>query len=119
MNIKGEYKYSDDFKSDYSNGVVGGFRTPNEIFLNFYTESVTLPKNIEINVDEITHVATENGIRASQFTRTITSQVIMSKENAIKLRDWLIDNIDKVNKKKQDDPNNDGPSTVNISGLFN
>ena len=39
MNIKGEYTYTKDFSSNYSNGVVGGFRTPDELCINFYNET--------------------------------------------------------------------------------
>ena len=119
MNIKGEYTYTKDFSSNYSNGVVGGFRTPDELCINFYTETVTLPKTFDLQIDELTRTAKENGVRTSQISRNITCQVIMNKDAAIKLRDWLTDNIDRIsNPKKKDDGGDDTP-TVNISGLFN
>ena len=122
MNIKGEYAYTKDFTSSYSNGVVGGFRTPDELVINFYNETVTLPKTFDLAVDEVSHTIKENGIRTSQITRNITCQVTMNKDAAIKLRDWLNQNIERIsNPKKKDDGDTspDGTPTVNISGLFN
>ena len=120
MVIKGEYKYSEDFKANYSNGVVGGFRSPDELCINFYSESVTLPKAFDLNIDEISKTVKENGVRTSQITRTIVSQIVMNKDSAVKLRDWLNDNINKIDNPKSDDGRNpNDPSTVNISGLFN
>ncbi len=120
MIIKGEYKYSGDFQSNYSNGVVGGFRSQDELVINFYKETVTLPSLFELNIDEISKTVKESGARVSQITRTIVSQICMNKDSAIKLRDWLNDNIDKIeNPKSNDKGNPNDPSTVNISGLFN
>lgn len=120
MVIKGEYKYADNYQAHYSNGVVGGFRSPDELCINFYSESVTLPKAFDLNIDEISKTVKENGARTSQITRTIVSQIVMNKDSAVKLRDWLNDNINKIDNPRQDDGHNpNDPSTVNISGLFN
>ena len=120
MIIKGEYKYADDFKSNYSNGVVGGFRSQDELVINFYKETVTLPQIFELNIDELSKTVKESGARTSQITRTIVTQICMNKDSAVKLRDWLNDNINKIeNPKSNDGSNPNDPSTVNISGLFN
>ena len=120
MVIKGEYKYAEKFQSNYSNGVVGGFRSSDELCINFYSESVTLPKAFDLNIDEISKTVKENGVRTSQITRTIVSQIVMNKDSAIKLRDWLNDNINKIDNPQSEDIHNpNDPSTVNISGLFN
>ena len=85
-----EYKQSDDYCPVYANGAYGGINPRGEIIINFFNERHPLPKTEKYKLSEGRvgeKVMDESG--DVTILRTICTGVVMSRENAQCLYDWL------------------------------
>ena len=100
--IKGKYEFSNDFKTHYSNGVIGGLLN-GELVMNFYHEINEFGPNFEITLKEDSY--TEKLEDPSILTRHISTRIVMKKETAKLLADWIYSSINNAEKESGEDTN--------------
>lgn len=85
-----EYKYDDDYRPIYANGAYGGLNPRGEVVINFFTERYPIPKSEKYKYSEgrIGEKISEES-EGITILRTINTGVIMSRDNAQSLYDWL------------------------------
>ena len=86
-----KYKFDDLYQPQYSNGCIGGKNFKGEIILNFYTERVPIPNSESFKLRKDGSVGERISSNPDQniVIRTISSGVIMTKEQAIEFYNWL------------------------------
>lgn len=95
MEFKGEYKYSDDFKVEYCNGILGNVTgMGKDIIINFYFEKPQYPVHFKLEqVDDDGNLnETYEGIE-NNIVREVFSGIVLNVDAAKSLRDWLDSNI--------------------------
>lgn len=99
-----EYIIPNDLKDMYVNGVYGGIFSENgDIQLHFFSERPSVPKlvNYDVDIENQKIIAESEELDFdSNFVRVIQSSLIMNFSTAVKIRDWLDDKINEINKTK-------------------
>lgn len=85
-----KYIFSDDYNPKYVNGALGGVDIQGEITINFYMERRPIPNKdfVKITDDQTTFNSDPEDLDNS-FIRVIQSGVIMSKERAEDIYNFL------------------------------
>lgn len=97
-NYKFKYVFEDNYNPKYVNGAFGGVNPQGEINLNFYMERFAIPKTekLEINeVNTITNITHEPEDVENRFIRFIECGIIMNKERAQEIYEFLGDILSK------------------------
>lgn len=89
-----KYVYPEDLRDLYVNGVYGGVTPRNEIFAHLYSERLPIPKKVTHNILDDNKIGTiESSEKGGDVVRFIQTSIVMDKDTAIALRDWLNDRI--------------------------
>ncbi len=97
-----------------ASGMFGGPTPRGEIYIAFFADHAPIPQQVTHEIKDDGHLGDE--LRRSQsqqgYVRTIGSEIVMSVETAVSLREWLQTKIDDLltakaewEKKRGDDPN--------------
>ena len=86
-----KYKFDDLYQPQYANGCVGGINFKGEILLNFYTERMPIPNSETYKLNEDGTIGDKITSNPDQriVVRTISSGVVMTKEQAKEFYEWL------------------------------
>ncbi len=89
--INFQYIFSDDYQPTYANGAYGGTTPRGEIVINFFTEGWAIPKKETAELTESGEMMNEQSIEPSNTNviRKISSGVIMTRETADQIYNWL------------------------------
>lgn len=89
----------------FASGMFGGATPNGNIYIGFFVDHPPIPEQITHEIIDGRQlgpeVATEHVQRQEGFTRTISSEVIMTLETATLFRDWLQKNIDAITELKE------------------
>lgn len=83
--------FDDDYRPSYANGAYGGLTPKGEVVINFFTERWAIPRK---ETDALLETGQLGAVLSTEpanlpVVRTISSGVIMSKETAKEIHDWL------------------------------
>lgn len=89
--IEFKYIFDDEYRPVYANGVYGGPNPHGELVLNFFTERWAIPKKELVNIDESGKSCGDKLTEPQKLpvVRTISCGVIINKETASQIYDWL------------------------------
>lgn len=101
--IKFKYVFSDNYNPVYCNGAFGGVSTQGEIVANFFLERTPVPKYVinSVNTDGTLGGVTEIEPQNINDTviRYISSGIIMNKEIAQSIYEWLGSQIEELENR--------------------
>lgn len=89
--IEFKYKFPDDYTPTYVNGCYGGKSPKGEVIINFFLERIPIPNSETFKLSEEGSLDSRIGVKpeAMPMIRTVPCGVIMSKESAKEIYDWL------------------------------
>ena len=90
--VKFKYLFDKDYDPEYINGIYGGINPCGELVLHFFLERIPLPyeESVNLNEDEETFGETSvTMLEEFKFIRSIKSGVVMNKDTAETLLEWL------------------------------
>ena len=87
------YIKADNFHSVLSTGVIGGITINSLIDLNFFTDRVTIPKSVTLEVDENGQQKEISRDTKTGVIREVQFGVLMDVNTAKTLVEWLNNNI--------------------------
>ncbi len=89
--IQFKYEFANQYVPVYSNGCIGGKNCRGEVVLNFYTERVAIPDSEEyvLNEDKTLGNLIKTEPRDLPIIRTVSTGVIMTKDQAREFHAWL------------------------------
>lgn len=97
--IKFKYMFDDRYDPEYVNGVFGGVNVGGELIMQFYLERMSIPYEETVGVTEegvLTGDVIASEPEQKKFLRTVKSGIVVNKEFAILLRDWLDARIEEM-----------------------
>ncbi len=89
--IKGDIVYTDNSKElKPVTGMFGSFDPAGNLVISFYNEHVTLPNQYRLTLDnDLSAEEFFNSDNLSSITREVVSTIVMNKETAESLKNWL------------------------------
>lgn len=86
-----KYKFNDDYAPIYANGAYGGINPKGEVVINFFTERLPIPNSekCEIRSDGTLGFPIEYDPEVMPILRTVSCGIILTKENAKEIYNWL------------------------------
>lgn len=90
--IKFKYLFDKNYDPDYVNGIYGGINPTGELVIHFFLERIPLPYEESVNLDAGGEAFGETFVVAPdeyKFIRSIKSGVVLNKNTAKTLLDWL------------------------------
>lgn len=90
--IKFKYLFEDNYDPEYVNGIYGGINPCGELVLHFFLERIPLPFEETVSLDDSDGSFGETiAIRPEEykFIRSIKNGVVMNKDTAQTLLEWL------------------------------
>ncbi len=98
------YVYPADLRDLYINGAYGGVSPRHEIHAHFYSERTPIPKTVTHELTEAMTLGKEESKEiGGDLVRLIQTSIVMDLETAVRIRKWLDDKIQFLEKLKSED----------------
>ena len=96
--VRMKYVFKEDYNPAYITGAYGGISPAGELVANFYMERMPIPNSVTYALSESGNLGEVVSVDPEDFVmvRYVQSGVIMNKAAAVFIRDWLNDQIRKM-----------------------
>jgi len=97
--LKYKYVIPENLPDCYINGAFGGITPRNEIHVHFFSERNPIPKEAVVEFEEKNgSMKNVSEITGGDVVRLVQASLVMDVDTAIRIKNWLDDRIDNINK---------------------